>query len=98
MVFDIPPSYGAFTATGTGPVLAGRTEYSWLYRVQVDGKQVYESPRLDNCPGQRVDIRIELPAGCKKLTLLTDGLENADGDHAFWANAKLTLAKASPEI
>ncbi|WP_395736915.1 protein kinase domain-containing protein [Prosthecobacter sp.] len=98
--FAIPAGYTSFTATGIGPshLASGQpvTAYgSWTYIVEVDGKAVFNSNELRSYPGHEVPVSVALPAGSKRLTLITETAGDASSDHAFWA-APAFVAEGAP--
>ena len=62
-------------------------------KILVDGKQVFTSgPTQSSDKILRNPIDIPL-LGAKSLTLIVDSLGNRGGDHASWANARLTKSE-----
>ena len=62
-------------------------------KILVDGKKVFTTgptQSSDKILRQSVDIPLN---GAKSLTLIVDSLGNRGGDHASWANARLTKIK-----
>ena len=91
--YAIPSGYDHFKATGVPPRLStgeALPEVGTLkFRVQVDGKMVFESGELQTYPNMELPVDVKFPIGSKTLTLTTDNLEDGHWDHSFWANATL---------
>ena len=88
--FIIPSGYTRLTATCVGPssVTTGRSlkkNGSWSYQVQIDGSTVFQSKALDTYASREVPVDVKIPAGARRLTLITDPMGSPNSDHAFWA-------------
>jgi|SRR5579862_1068683 len=86
VVYDIPAGSKSFLAVGAkldrnAPQVAG----TWKYLVVVDGKNVYESPALNEVKDWEIDISIPLPPGAKEIQLKVDDLGDVTCDWAIWA-------------
>lgn len=98
--FAIPSGYTSFITTGIGPshISTGqpvRGYGSWKHIIEVDGRKLFESNELHTYLGQELPIAMSLPAGSKRLTLITDNCGNGNSDHAFWACPTLIAGDAS---
>lgn len=95
--FAVPSGFTRFSAVGIGPTKSGRTNYSWSYQVMADGRQIFQSERLDTYPNHQLKIAADLPPGVKTITLITDAAGSGTDDHSIWANPKLLTPPFSPE-
>lgn len=90
VVFDLPPGAERFLAVGYAML-----SQSVMFRVKIDGKTLYESPRAGI-----VAIDVKIPSNAKQLVLETDNLGSGYADHAFWCYPRLhgTFPKGTASI
>ena len=87
VTYALDGSYRRFEAVaGIDDETTGRG--SVVFRVLLDGKQVWESPTLT---GRMPPEPVTVPtSGVKRLTLLVDFADSGDvQDHADWADARI---------
>lgn len=88
--YVVPQGHMHFSALGLSPVRTNFKEYTWSYEVFADETPVFRSRLLNTYPGMQVPIDIELPAGTRTITLITNANGNNRNDHAIWANPRFT--------
>lgn len=88
--YAVPEGMKSFTAVG---YCVKSTHVS--YRIVVDEKTIFESPRAAVVP-----IRIDLPPMSKTLVLVADDLGNYDSDQVYWLFPRFHPVKiaANPEL
>ena len=68
-----------------------RAAGSCQFIVEIDGKEVVKTDIIQGNQNTE-NIDVEIPAGAKKLTLLTNvGGDNGNSDHSVWADAKFVM-------
>ena len=71
---------------------------SVAFEVKIDGKSVYKSSVM-KMKTPALQISVPVPVGAQKLELITtDGGDGNTGDHSTWAEAKLRVGEADPDM
>jgi hypothetical protein len=101
--YAIPSGYTRFKATGFGPTPTRlppsndiSSRKSWKYRVEIDGRLVFESAELIRYYGGEVPIDVRIPPGSKTITLSTDSCGDSNSDHSMWGNPKFYREALEP--
>lgn len=99
--FELPAKATRFTAVGFGPTHTKKPvasfRKSWKYRVEVDGRSLFESRELSSYPNSEVAMDVSLPPEARRLVLIIDACGDANSDHSFWGQPQLHF-KASKAL
>ena len=83
--YDIPSGAKHFKAVG-----CSADGYNLSFRVNIDGKTVYECKSLRKSGKKEVNIKVRIPENSKEIELITDGLGDVSFDHSCWAYPEFT--------
>jgi len=79
LTYAIPVGSRKFSAVG---ISMARKEI--VFVVEVDGKELFRSERLDKYPDGVAKVSVVLPAGAKEIQLITEDVGGKDGKHSIW--------------